>query len=156
MKKCCCCKFNNFQLINFFMQFVIFLTNLQRKIPYGKTAVWENIKTHQNPSGILFHKRGFVKGRIEGVKILAVQMILRNTEGVAEALIMHDLSLAQIFDGIPYVGIVTQPQNVVIGHARLLLWCYLVCATFLFFYVYLLEPKSLMLQEFSTFLDRIG
>ena len=74
----------------------------------------------------------------------------------AEALIVHDLALAEIFDGIAYVGIIRQTQNVVIGHARLLLWCYLVCAIFSFFNVSLLDPKSLMLQEFSTFLDRIG
>ena len=83
-------------------------------------------------------------------------MLLRDAEGFAEALIMHDLTLTQIFNGITHVGIVTQTQNVVVGDASLLLWCYLVCATFSFFNVSLLDPKSLILQEFSTFLDRIG
>ena len=47
----------------------------------------------------------------------------------AEALIVHDLALAEIFDGIAYVGIIRQTQNVVIGHARLLLCYYHVFAT---------------------------
>ena len=60
-------------------------------------------------------------------------MLLRNTEGVGESLVMHNLTLTQELDRISYVGIVAQTQNIVVGDSRLLLWCYLVCATFSFF-----------------------
>ena len=56
-------------------------------------------------------------------------MVLRNAEGIAKALVMHDLALTEIFDGIAHVGIIRQTQNIVIGHARLLLCYYHVFAT---------------------------
>lgn len=57
-------------------------------------------------------------------------MILRDTEGIAEALIMHNLALAQEFDGLTHVGIVGHTQNVIVGHARLLLCRTLTRASF--------------------------
>ena len=48
-------------------------------------------------------------------------MILRDADGVGEALIVYHLALAEIFDRIADVGIVCQTQNVVVGDARLLL-----------------------------------
>ena len=56
-------------------------------------------------------------------------MLLRDAERFTEALIVHDLALAQILDGIAHVGIVTQPQNIVVGDSRLLLCYYHVFAT---------------------------
>ena len=50
-------------------------------------------------------------------------MILRDADGIAEALIMDDLALAQVLDGIAHVGIVNKTEDVVVGDARLLLWC---------------------------------
>ena len=58
---------------------------------------------------------------VKGVEILAVQVVLRDAQGIAEALIMHKLALAQILDGIAHVGIVHHTKDIVIGHARLLL-----------------------------------
>ncbi len=72
----------------------------------------------------------FIERRIDGVKILAVQVLLRDADSIGEALIVHNLALAQEFDGIAHVGIVTQSQNVVVGHACLLLCQNHVFATF--------------------------
>ena len=63
-----------------------------------------------------------VKGGIEGVKIFAVEIILCDAQRVAEALEVHQLALAQEFDGVAHVGVVDQAQDVVVGHAGLLLW----------------------------------
>ena len=48
-------------------------------------------------------------------------MLLRDADRIGEALIVYDLTLAQELDRIAHVGIVAQPQNVVVGHASLLL-----------------------------------
>ena len=48
-------------------------------------------------------------------------MILSDSYAIAKSLIMYDLTLAQELDRIAHVGIVAQPQNVVVGHASLLL-----------------------------------
>ena len=70
----------------------------------------------------VFHlSKPLIKAGIDGVEILAVQLILRNAEGIAEALVMDDLALAEIFDDVAHVGIVAQAKNIVVGHARLLL-----------------------------------
>ena len=79
----------------------------------------------------LFLPAILVKRGVDRVKILAVQLLLCDAEGIAEALVMHDLTRAQIFDRIANVGIVDQTQNVVVGRARLLLCYYHVFARFL-------------------------
>ena len=73
----------------------------------------------------------FIKRRIVGVKILAVEVVLSDSQGIAEALIMHDLPLAKELNGVAYVGIVRQAQNVVVGGACFLLCYYHVFARFL-------------------------
>lgn len=62
-----------------------------------------------------------VKGGIESIKILRIQIVLRDTECLAEALIMHDLAFAKEFDGFAYIGIVYKAQNIVIGNTSFLL-----------------------------------
>ena len=57
-------------------------------------------------------------------------MLLRDAQGIAEALIVHDLALTQIAQGIEDVGIVTQTDQIVVGDARLLLCCNLKSASF--------------------------
>ena len=71
----------------------------------------------------LFSVLHAVKGRIDRIEVFAVQMLLCPTESVGESLVMHDLALAEILDGISDVGVIHQPQNVVVGCARLL-FCY--------------------------------
>ena len=43
---------------------------------------------------------------------------------------MHQLALAEELDGVVYVGVIRQPQNVVVGRTRLLLCCNIKSATF--------------------------
>ena len=72
-------------------------------------------------SAVFHPAASLVKRRVAGVEILAVQMLLRNAEGIAEALIVNDLALTEILDGIAHVGIVGHTQNIVVGDTRLLL-----------------------------------
>ena len=51
-------------------------------------------------------------------------MLLSPSEGIAESLIMNDLTLAQILDGIAHIGIVNETKDVVVGYASLLFCCY--------------------------------
>ncbi len=44
---------------------------------------------------------------------------------------MHDLPLPQELDGIPHIGVVTEAEDVVVGHAGLLLCCNCISTTFL-------------------------
>ena len=70
---------------------------------------------------VLHFAAPLVKGRVNSVEILTVEMLLRAAKGVGESLIMHDLTLTKIFDGIANIGIVHQTQNVIVGGASLLL-----------------------------------
>ena len=72
-----------------------------------------------------------IEGRIEGVEVLLVELILGNAQAFAEALIVDDLAFAQELDGLADIGIIDQPQDVVISSARLLFCCTSVCANFL-------------------------
>ena len=63
----------------------------------------------------------FIEGWVADVEVFGVKVILRDAEGIAEALIMHDLALAEEFDHVVDVGVVRQTQDIVIGRARLLL-----------------------------------
>lgn len=71
-----------------------------------------------------------VKAGVEGIEILGIQLILGNSYGIAESLIMHDLTGSEELDGITNVGIVNKAQNVVVGNARLLFCCNLKSASF--------------------------
>ena len=42
---------------------------------------------------------------------------------------MNDLALAQILDRIAHIGVVTQPQDIIVGYTSLLLCYYHVFAT---------------------------
>ena len=72
-----------------------------------------------------------VVGGIDRVEVFAVHSVLCNAQSIAEALVVHKLTLAQIFDGVAHVGIVHKTKDVVIGHTRFLLCYYHVFATFL-------------------------
>lgn len=50
-------------------------------------------------------------------------MILHNSDRFAEALIMNDLPLPEELDCIPDVGVVDQPEDVVVAQAGFLLCC---------------------------------
>lgn len=61
-----------------------------------------------------------IEGGIERIEIAAVQMILRDAESIGKTLIVNDLTLTQIAQGITNVGIIAKPDEVVVGDARLL------------------------------------
>ena len=70
-----------------------------------------------------------VKRGVDRVKVLAVKLFLSDSQGVSKALIVHDLTLAQVAQRVTYVGVIAKANEVVVGRARLLL-CYChVCAT---------------------------
>ena len=71
-----------------------------------------------------------IKGGIEGVEVLFVELILGNAQAFAETLIVDDLAFTQELDGLTDIGIVDQTQDVVISSARLLFCCTSVCANF--------------------------
>lgn len=56
-----------------------------------------------------------------GVIVFAVQVVNGVTERLAEALIVDDFALAQELNDVAHVGVIHEPQNVIVGHARLLL-----------------------------------
>ena len=62
-----------------------------------------------------------IKRRVARVEVLGVEMLLCYADAVAEALIMHDLALAEEFYRVADVGIVGEAENVIVGRARLLL-----------------------------------
>ena len=72
-----------------------------------------------------------VKAWIDGVEVLRIHRVNRKTDSIAKSLIMHKLSLAKEFERFSNVGIVHHSDEVVVGHARLLLCYYHVFATFL-------------------------
>ena len=90
-----------------------------------------------------------VKRRIDRIEIFGIQIVLRDADGIAKSLIMHELTLAQEFDRLADVGIVTQTQNVVVRRARLLLCYYHIFAMFL---VFQKTRKILMFQGVSALL----
>ena len=62
-----------------------------------------------------------VKAWIAGVKVGLGSNFLRPRQGLGKALVVYDLSFAEEFYGVADVGIVDEPQKVVVGHTRLLL-----------------------------------
>ena len=62
-----------------------------------------------------------VKGGVAGVEVLAVEAVLGRVEGLGKALVVDDLALAEEFQGVTDVGIVDHAEQVVVGHAGLLL-----------------------------------
>ena len=71
----------------------------------------------------LFAGGAGVEFRVKGVEILAVQVVLGDAQRLAEPLEVDDFPFPQELDGVPYVRVVRQAEDVVIGNAGLLLWC---------------------------------
>lgn len=66
---------------------------------------------------------GFVKRRIKGKEVPAVQMILDIAQGFAKPLEMYHFPLPEETDRVAYLRILHQTEDVVIGGACLLLCC---------------------------------
>lgn len=65
----------------------------------------------------------FVKRRVKGVEIAAVQMILNDAETFTEPLEMDDFPCPEEFNGIIDVRIVfDQPEDIIVGRSGFLFW----------------------------------
>ena len=62
-----------------------------------------------------------VKRGVDRVEVFAVELFLSDAESVSKALIVYDLTLAQVAQGITHVGVIAKANEVVIGRTRLLL-----------------------------------
>ena len=71
-----------------------------------------------------------VESRIGEIDVSEVHFLLAQPQTFAKPLEVDNLPLPQEADGVVYIRIVGQPQNVVVGEAGLLLWCDLVRTTF--------------------------
>lgn len=71
-----------------------------------------------------------VELRVAGIEVPGVERILHLAETFAEALVMDDLPLPEIADGLQNIRVVHQAEDVVIGGAGLLLCCDGVRTTF--------------------------
>ena len=63
-----------------------------------------------------------VDGRVHAVDVALVQLPAQQLDGLTEPLEMHHLALPEELDDIVDIGIIAQPQDVVIGDPGLLLW----------------------------------
>ncbi len=61
-----------------------------------------------------------VKAGIESVEVLAVKIILGDSQGFAETLEMYNFTLSQEADGSAHVRVINQSQDIVIGGSGLL------------------------------------
>lgn len=64
-----------------------------------------------------------IEGGVDEVEILLIHLLLCQPQPLTEALEMDDLTGPQELDDIVDVGVIRQPQDVVIGHTGLLLCC---------------------------------
>ena len=62
-----------------------------------------------------------VERGVKRVEVFGIESVSRDAQTLAEALVMHNLALAQELDGVAHIGIIRKAQNVVIRYAGLLL-----------------------------------
>lgn len=82
-----------------------------------------NAKGKSTLFGVLFLSSLLVEARVYVVDVFLVQAVLGEAQAFAEALEVHDLTRTQELDDIADVRIIGKAENVVVGHARLLLCC---------------------------------
>jgi len=80
-------------------------------------------------AGIVTHIHG-VKAGVNSIEVFAVKFILCDAQCLTETLEVHDFALTQEFDGLTYIGVFNQTQNVVVGGAGFLLCCTFVNTTY--------------------------
>ena len=66
-----------------------------------------------------------VEGRVKEVDVLLIHAILGQAQTFSEPLKMHDLAGPQELDDVVDIGVVAEPQNVIVGDAGFLLRRYL-------------------------------
>ena len=67
----------------------------------------------------------FIKTRVAGVEILAVEMVGRDPEAFAETLVVDDLPFPQEFQRIADIRVVNKAEQVVVRCTGLLLGCHI-------------------------------
>ncbi len=72
-----------------------------------------------------------IHGGVHVVYVFLIQLFTKLLHTFTEALEVDDLPFPQEFDHVVYIGIVRQPQDVVIGGSCLLFWYDLGLITFL-------------------------
>ena len=63
-----------------------------------------------------------IKCRVHIIHILLVQLFTQQLHRFAEALEVYNFPFTEELDHIVHIRIVTEPQDIVIGHPCLLLW----------------------------------
>ena len=89
-----------------------------------------------------------IKAGVECIEILGVEVILSDSQGISESLIMHNLTLTQELNGFFNVRVVNESQDVVVGRAGLLLWHYAVKTTFFQNFQWIFMPISFVHKGF--------
>lgn len=70
----------------------------------------------------LIFKALFIKLGVKGVEVLFIKLVGEDSEVLAEALIVHNLTLSEKAYNVLDVGVIRKAQDVVISRARLLFW----------------------------------
>ena len=70
-----------------------------------------------------------IKSGVECIEILAVKLILNDTQRFAETLVVNNLTHAEELDNVADIRVFYQAQDVVVGGAGLLLCCNLTSTT---------------------------
>ena len=76
-----------------------------------------------------------VDGRVHAVDVPLIQLPAQKVYGLSEPLEMDDLPLPEELDYIVDIGIIAQPQNVVIGDPGFLLWHAKIMGTIIYRYI---------------------
>lgn len=63
-----------------------------------------------------------VKSRVHIVNVLLIQFLAQQLNSLAKPLEVNDLTLTQEFDHVVDIRVITEPENVIVGRACLLLW----------------------------------
>ena len=63
-----------------------------------------------------------VEGGIKGIKVFAVQIVLKHAKGFSESLEMDNFPLPQKTDGVADLRILDKAEDVVIGGTGFLFW----------------------------------
>ena len=73
------------------------------------------------PAGRIFSVALLIERRIDEIEVFLVHFLLGKAQAFAKALEMHHFALAQEFNDVVDIRIIRQAQNIVVGHACLLL-----------------------------------
>ncbi len=64
-----------------------------------------------------------IKCRIHAVNILLIQLFAQKLDGFSKTLEVYNLPFPKEPDHIIHIRVIAEPEDVIIGHPGLLLWC---------------------------------